>query len=197
MFLESCNRKYCGDNKGFTLIELLIVVAILGVLAAVVIPNVGRFIGRGEAESKETEYQNVQSAVFAMMVDNQLASLPNPVILEANRTNNMAAFPDTSFCGTDKIRDIYGSNFQAFFDKNGYILYSHDRLGDGNSTTGLVNYVSSNATAGKRPRPTRCARNPRTKIPRAVPGEQAGTCFRSDARTPERRCPPRRHGRAG
>ncbi len=46
-------------EKGFTLIELLIVVAILGVLAAVVIPNVGRFIGRGEQEAKDTELSNM------------------------------------------------------------------------------------------------------------------------------------------
>ena len=54
-------------EKGFTLIELLIVVAILGVLAAVVIPNVGRFIGRGETEAAETELSNLQSAVVGEM----------------------------------------------------------------------------------------------------------------------------------
>ena len=81
-------------EKGFTLIELLIVVAILGVLAAVVIPNVGRFIGRGEDEAKETEFANLQSAVTAMMVDNNLATLPSERTLAgANLTNNMAVFP--------------------------------------------------------------------------------------------------------
>ena len=79
-------------EKGFTLIELLIVVAILGVLAAVVIPNVGRFIGRGEQEAKDTELSNIQSAVQSMMVDNNLQSLDDPE--DDGSTDNMSAFPD-------------------------------------------------------------------------------------------------------
>ena len=80
-------------EKGFTLIELLIVVAILGVLAAVVIPNVGRFIGRGKTEASATELANIQSAVVAMMVDNSLAALPTP---QGVATANMSQFPDNT-----------------------------------------------------------------------------------------------------
>jgi len=82
-----------------------------------------------------------------MMVDNELATLPNPINAEINRTNNMGNFPDTSTCGTpDKMKDIYGSNFISFGDKDGYFLYGHDRIGNDNDDD-LVNYVTTENTS--------------------------------------------------
>ena len=134
-------------EKGFTLIELLIVVAILGVLAAVVIPNVGRFIGRGEDEAADTEFANVQSAVVAMMVDNQLSTLPVPVTVG---TDNMSLFPDpTSACAVagQKLNDPDGDPYVTGQDKDGFILYKHDIEAD-SAVNVTVNYVATEMTKG-------------------------------------------------
>ena len=68
-------RKFHYGEKGFTLIELLVVVAILGVLAAVAVPNVGKFIGKGKTEAYETELHNIQTAVMAMLADSSTGNL--------------------------------------------------------------------------------------------------------------------------
>jgi len=136
-------------EKGFTLIELLIVVAILGVLAAVVIPNVGRFIGRGETEAADTEFSNVQTAVVSMMVDNGLSELPSGYVdgTVIAATDNMSLFPhSTAACGTVQLTEPDGDSYTAS-DKDGFILYQHDISAD-NSTATTVNYVATEATKG-------------------------------------------------
>lgn len=122
-------------EKGFTLIELLIVVAILGVLAAILIPNLSRFMGAGQEEARETELANVQAAVSSMMVDNRLSELPVPVV-GPPATNDMTAFPDATT--TPQDRGYTGGGTLS----NGYLLYEHDRINpDDTDNYTTVNYV--------------------------------------------------------
>ncbi len=62
-------RRLGHGEAGVTLIEMLIVLALIGILLAVVVPNLGGFFGRGKDRAYEADRHLVQSAVDAYYTD--------------------------------------------------------------------------------------------------------------------------------
>jgi type IV pilus assembly protein PilA len=81
-------KRLHGHSRGFTLVELLIVIAILGVLAAIIVPNVTSLSGSGEPQAAAAEKVTVQTAMDTMM-----SKLGISAVSDTPATSDMAAFP--------------------------------------------------------------------------------------------------------
>lgn len=64
-------KKFAKSEKGFTLIELLIVVAIIGILAAIAIPQFSAYKERSYIASMVSDSKTVATAEEAYFVDKQ------------------------------------------------------------------------------------------------------------------------------
>ncbi|OGO07532.1 MAG: hypothetical protein A2Y92_05615 [Chloroflexi bacterium RBG_13_57_8] len=83
-------KRVLGE-KGFTLVELLVVFTLLGVLAAIMVPNVSGLIGYGEGEAAEAELSIVQTAMDSMMAKEGLSA-----VTATSNVSNMSSFPTSN-----------------------------------------------------------------------------------------------------
>jgi len=90
-------------ERGFTLIELLIVIAILGVLAAVVVPNVMGLFGRGGSQAYGSDKQTIQTSVATFYGD--VHAGPNAGEWQANGSTGHY-FPTTSGSAVDITENL-------------------------------------------------------------------------------------------
>ena len=59
------------SNKGFTLIELLIVVAIIGILAAIAIPQFASYRQKAYNSAAQSDLKNLKTNLESYFADNQ------------------------------------------------------------------------------------------------------------------------------
>ena len=73
-------KKFRKGEKGFTLIELLIVVAIIGILAAIAIPQFSAYRQKAYNSAAQSDLKNLKTGMEAYMSENQ--AYPKTMALE-------------------------------------------------------------------------------------------------------------------
>ena len=122
------------DSKGFTLIELLIVVAIIGIIAAIAIPNLLNAIDRGKQKRTMADMRSLGTAVESYAVDNNVY----PVAASATALTTIVELG--AYIKNMPTADGWSNTFVVDSVAGQYTIYSTGKDGSGsNCAAGTTN----------------------------------------------------------
>lgn len=108
-------------NKGFTLVELIIVIAVIGVLAAVLIPVFSNVVNKANQKSALSDARNAVSTITAEVTDGAGQEMPDSLMF-AKKGGKVYAFAYTQNTGLEAFDEegftmlTNGANDQENFD---------------------------------------------------------------------------------
>lgn len=95
------------SNTGFTLIELLIVIAIIGIIAALLIPNLLDSLQKSKQKKTMTEMKSIGTMWFSWYTDERASSAAGQAVTSLDWGNyELLPYDDL----LDRLTPIYGSN---------------------------------------------------------------------------------------
>ena len=118
---------------GFTLIELLIVVAIVGIISAIAVPNILNALDRGKQKRTMADLRSLATAVESYSVDN--TNYPIVTTIGALGTTLEPIYIETT-----PLEDAWG---RRFIVESSAIAYS---IGSGGKDGGALTYLGGNGT---------------------------------------------------